>query len=376
MGVQLAYDVTLGDDAHDTVGSDHHHRTDVVTGEPGEQFSHRRVGVDRHHRATLVPQHICNPHQSLPPIVIRFTPGYAESVDTEAAIENRQPDYLAVMIEITLLGTGSPIPDPNRAGPATLVRSGGQVFLVDCGRGVLQRAAAIGVGANGLSALLLTHLHSDHIADLGDVLITRWVTTFAPDPAPLPIIGPPGTAAVVEAMLKAFGPDIGYRIAHHDDLTAPPPVEVHEYTEGSVWDHDGVRIRVAPTDHRPVTPTIGFRIESGGTAVVLAGDTVPCDSLDELAAGADALVHTVIRKDLITLIPQPRIKDICDYHSSVQQAAATAQRAGVGRLVLTHYVPGIAPGQEEQWRALAAAEFDGPIDLGDDLLQVEVRPHA
>src|ERR1700761_6663631 len=110
------------------------------------------------------------------------------------------------MIDITLLGTGSPIPDPNRAGPSTLVRAGGQVFLIDCGRGVLQRAAAIGVGANALSALLLTHLHSDHIADLGDLLITRWVTTFAPDPTPLPVIGPPGTAAVVEATLTAFGP--------------------------------------------------------------------------------------------------------------------------------------------------------------------------
>lgn len=96
------------------------------------------------------------------------------------------------MIEIVLLGTGSPIPDPNRAGPSTLVRAGAQVFLVDCGRGVLQRAAAIGVGANGLSALLLTHLHSDHIADLGDMLITRWVTTFVGDPTPLPIIGPAG----------------------------------------------------------------------------------------------------------------------------------------------------------------------------------------
>lgn len=278
------------------------------------------------------------------------------------------------MIEIRLLGTGSPIPDPNRAGPSTLVRTGGQVFLADCGRGVLQRAAAIGVGANALSALLLTHLHSDHIADLGDVLITRWVTTFVPDPAPLPIIGPPGTADVVEATLKAFGHDIGYRIAHHADLTAPPAVEVQEYTEGTVWDRDGVSIRVAPTDHRPVAPTIGFRIESGGASVVLAGDTVPCESLDRLASAADALVHTVIRNDIVTQLPQQRIRDICDYHSSVQQAAATAKRAGVETLVLTHYVPGIAPGQEEQWRALAATEFDGRIELGDDLHRVEIQP--
>ncbi|MCV7380596.1 ribonuclease Z [Mycobacterium alsense] len=277
------------------------------------------------------------------------------------------------MIEITLLGTGSPIPDPNRAGPATLVRAGGQAFLVDCGRGVLQRAAAVGVGAAGLSALLLTHLHSDHIGDLGDLLITRWITTFAPEPAPLPIIGPPGTAEAVEATLNAFRHDIGYRIAHHADLNAPPAVEVQEYTDGPVWDRDGVSIRAAPTDHRPVTPTIGFRIESENTSVVLAGDTVPCAGLDELASGADALVHTVIRKDIVINIPQQRLRDICDYHSSVEQAAATAARAGVGTLVMTHYVPALVPGQEEQWRALAASEFGGRVELGDDLHRVEVR---
>ena len=277
------------------------------------------------------------------------------------------------MIEITLLGTGSPVPDPNRAGPSTLVRANGQTFLIDCGRGVLQRAAAVGVSAAGLSALLLTHLHSDHIGDLGDLLITRWISTFTTDPAPLPIIGPPGTAETVEATLAAFRHDIGYRLAHHADLTGPPAVEVLEHTDGVVWDRDGVTIRVAPTDHRPVAPTIGFRIESGSESVVLAGDTVPCDTLDGLARGADALVHTVIRKEILDNVPQQRVREICDYHSSVQQAAATATRAGVGTLVMTHYVPPLVPGQEEQWRALAAAEFGGRIELGDDLHRVEVH---
>jgi ribonuclease Z len=276
------------------------------------------------------------------------------------------------MIEVILLGTGSPIPDPQRAGPSTLVRAANQTLLVDCGRGVLQRATAVGVGASGLTALLLTHLHSDHIADLGDVLITRWVTTFTPDPPPLPIIGPPGTAEVVEAVLKAFGPDIGYRIAHHADLNAPPGVEVQEHLEGVVWDRDGVRITVAPTDHRPVAPTIGFRISHEHASVVLAGDTVPCPSLDELAAGAGALVHTVIRKDLIEAMPQQRIRDICDYHSSVEQAADTAARAGVGTLILTHCVPPVMPGQEDDWRARAASVFSGRVELGPDLHRVVI----
>ena len=273
-------------------------------------------------------------------------------------------------MDITLLGTGSPLVDPNRAGPSTLVSAGGQIFLVDCGRGVLMRAAAAGVGAAGVTALLLTHLHSDHITDLSDVITTRWVTTIGPNP--LPIIGPPGTKQVVEATLAALAPDISYRIGHHADITEPPRLEVHEYSDGQVWDSAGVRITAAPTDHRPVEPTLAFRIEHGGRSVVLAGDTVPCATLDELTRGADVLVHTVIRKDLIEQMPVQRIRDILDYHSSVEQAAATAARAGVGTLVLTHYVLPLVPGQEDQWRALAAAEFGGRIELGADLLRVAV----
>lgn len=275
------------------------------------------------------------------------------------------------MIEVTLLGTGSPMVDPNRAGPATLVRAGGQTFLVDAGRGVLMRAAAVGVGAADVTALLLTHLHSDHITDLTDVITTRWITTFTR--TPLRVIGPPGTAAVIEAILDALAPDISYRIGHHADITEPPSVEVEEVTDGVVWGRDGVRISVAPTDHRPVEPTIGFRVEFDGASVVLAGDSVPCASLDALSAGADALVHTVIRKDLVQLVPNQRLRDILDYHSSVEQAANTAARASVGTLILTHYVPPLAAGQEDAWRALAATEFDGTVELGDDLHRVEVN---
>ena len=285
-------------------------------------------------------------------------------------------------MDVTLLGTGSPMIDPNRAGPSTLVQTGGQersdsgikpvgsTFLVDCGRGVLMRLAAAGVQATDLTALLLTHLHSDHITDLADIITTRWVTSLGP--APLPIIGPPGTKAVVDATLAALAPDISYRIAHHADITEPPALKVEEHVEGLVWNAGDVRITVAPTDHRPVEPTIAFRIHAPGASVVVAGDTVPCATLDELASGADVLVHTAIRKDLVELVPAQRLRDILDYHSSVEQAAATAARAGVETLMLTHYVPPLIPGQEDQWRALAAGEFSGRIELGSDLLRVSV----
>jgi ribonuclease Z len=103
---------------------------------------------------------------------------------------------------------------------------------------------------------------------------------------------------------------------------------------------------------------------------------VPCAGLDRLCAGADALVHTVIREDLVRAIPVARLQDILDYHSSVQQAAETATRGGVRTLVLTHYVPPMQPGTEEEWRALATTRFEGRVELGDDLHRVEVHASA
>src|SRR5690606_23098363 len=158
---------------------------------------------------------------------------------------------------------------------------------------------------------------------------------------PLPVIGPPGASRVIERTLTMLDDDIGYRLAHHADLTEPPRCEVEEIGDGVAYDEAGVRIVAAPTDHRPVVPTVGYRVEHDGRAVVIAGDTVPCDGLDQLCEGADAYVQTVIRPDLVEKIPSERLQDIVDYHSSVTDAARTAKRAGVRTLVLTHMVPAV-----------------------------------
>ncbi len=142
--------------------------------------------------------------------------------------------------------------------------------------------------------------------------------------------------------------------------------------EGLLLEEEGVQVLVGPTDHRPVHPTNGYRIEHDGGAAVIAGDTVPCEGLDRLCVGAGAIVHTVIRDDLIQALPIPRLRDVCDYHSSVADAARTAARAGAAALVLTHYVPALAPGAEEEWRDLAAAHFDGRIEVGRDLHVVTI----
>ncbi|MBV9253753.1 MAG: ribonuclease Z [Actinobacteria bacterium] len=272
------------------------------------------------------------------------------------------------MISVTLLGTGSPLPSPDRAGPSTLVRAGAASLLVDCGRGVVMRLAGAGVMPVALSAVLLTHLHSDHISDLNDVITTQWVMTSTE--TPLRVYGPPGTQQVVDAVLNMLALDQQYRLDHHADLDYRPAIDVTEVRPGDALVVAGAHVVVHETDHRPVAPTVGYRIEHAGTVAALAGDTVPCPGLDALCQDADLYVQTVIRADLVKLIPNQRLQDILDYHSSVEQAAQTAARANVKTLVLTHYVPPLLPGQEDEWRAQAAAHFTGDIVLGDDLTTI------
>jgi len=273
-------------------------------------------------------------------------------------------------VRVTLLGTGSPIPDARRAGPSTLVTADGLTLLIDCGRGVLMRLVAAGVLPPMLDGLLITHLHSDHITDLGDVITTRWV--MSPVARPLTVVGPSGIRDVVDHTLASLAPDVRYRIDHHDDLTEGPSVTAVEVEPGDTFEMGSATIRVGATDHRPVEPTVAFRVETGDRSVVLGGDGVPCIGLDELCRDADAYVQTVIRDDLVKLVPVQRLQDILDYHSTVAQAAQTAARNGVGTLLLTHYVPGMQPGQEDEWRAFATPHFSGPIVLGDDLTAVDL----
>lgn len=274
-------------------------------------------------------------------------------------------------MDIVLTGTGSPIPDPNRAGPSTLVKVGElEHILIDAGRGVVMRMAGAGSIPPLLSGVLVTHLHSDHLTDLNDVITTHWV--MSPGPRELKIVGPPGIARFVELTLAALEPDMGYRIAHHDDLDYRPAVAVTEVEPGDVFELGSASVSVFETIHAPVHPTVGFRIEHDGKVAALAGDTIPCDGLDALVADADAYVQTVIRDDLVKLVPNERMQDILDYHSSVEQAAQTASRNRAKRLLLTHLVPSPQPAQYDEWKSIAAEHFDGEIVIGDDLTAVTI----
>jgi len=259
-------------------------------------------------------------------------------------------------LHLILCGTGSPLPDPDRAGPCAAVIAGGKFFLFDVGPGSWENVQLWRLPRAKLSGVLLTHFHSDHIGDLGETVTQSWI---AGRTEPLKIYGPPGVQGVVAGFQQAYAHDSDYRVAHHGEEFMPRAgsgavADVVAVPEGDgtspVFDQDGVRITAFNVDHRPVVPAFGYRVDYNGRSVVISGDTAKSASLIKNAKGADLLVHEALAAHLIEqLIPrlkalhQDRLaklaNDVTQYHATPVQAAESAKEAGVRMLVLTHLVP-------------------------------------
>jgi len=268
-------------------------------------------------------------------------------------------------MQVILLGTGFPRPDPERAGPSTAVVVGEKVFLVDAGRGVVLRLAATEFKLKQVEAVFLTHLHSDHTSGLPDLFTSTWIFGRK---TPLELYGPKGTKSAAKALLEYFKEDIHIR----RDLTEMQPAEgakinTHEISKGVVYEDADVTITAFEVDHRPVEPAFGYRFDSGGKSIVISGDTRPSENLIRHARGVDVLVHEVYLPEYLDKVDTPEVAArLKQYHSSPEEVGDVAQKAGVKLLVLTHLVPG---NEDKAILERVSKKFGGKVVAGKDLMR-------
>jgi ribonuclease Z len=288
-------------------------------------------------------------------------------------------------LHVGLCGSGSPMPDPTRAGPCTVVVAGRRMFVVDVGEGAVRNLALMNLPPAQVSGLLITHFHSDHIADLGELMLQHWAGGAAQ--SPLPVYGPAGVDRVVEGFEAAYVLDEGYRIAHHGPKVVPPtgfggaphPFAVDPARPNVlVIDDPDLKVIAFPVDHGPVKPAVGYLFVYKDRRVVVSGDTGPSPRLEEAAQGADVLVHEGLAPNLVAVqrhaaLAHGRVNlasilhDILSYHTTPEQAAAIAQRAHVRYLLFTHVIPPLPiDALDGPFLGRSGEIFQGLIRVGHD----------
>jgi ribonuclease Z len=275
-------------------------------------------------------------------------------------------------MEIVFLGTGCPVVSTERYGPAQLILAEGTRLLVDCGSGVTQRLVAAGTPGRDLDALLLTHLHSDHLVDLYQLVVSSW---HQGRDRPLAVYGPPGTRRYVEGLLALWEPELSLRIAHEKRPSIDAlKVEVTEIAAGQTLAFGGLAVEVVEVDHKPVRHAFGFVFRAGGCTLALSGDTRRSAALIAAARGADLLVHEVFVHREMPVVPGVRsaetVANVAGYHTLSSEVGKIAAEANVKALALTHFVPPAA--DRAALLAEVAADFGGPLVLAEDLLRIDL----
>jgi ribonuclease Z len=289
---------------------------------------------------------------------------------------------------VTLLGTGVPIPSPERFGPSTLIEAGEQKLLIDAGRGATIRLYQLGVPLGSIDALLLTHYHSDHTSGIPDLWLTGWLRShFGTRSKPFHVIGPVGAKELMQNLERAYALDIKIRI--EDEQLPPEGIAVHvdEFSsDGIVYDKKGLRVIAFEVDHGEVIkPAYGYRIEYGGRVVVLSGDTRYNENVIRYGTGADLLIHEVAiaRPELLR---QAYIQPIMAHHTTAEEAGRIFSQTLPRLAAFTHLVflasQDIPPASIADLIAETRKTYQGPLEVGEDLLsfeignEISVRRHA
>lgn len=241
---------------------------------------------------------------------------------------------------VVLVGTGFPRPDPAASGPATAVVAGSRVFLFDAGPGIQRALATAKLPINGVTALFVTHLHSDHTLGLPDLILDSWVMGRR---TPLAIYGPPGISAMTGHIIAAWAEDLRVRTEGLERETpVTPQVRVHEIAPGVVYDSGGVRVTAVAVPHGTLPHALAYRVDAAGRAIVISGDTRPSPALERMSAGADVLVHEVYASETLKPEPRPGGEEWPQYmrtfHTSDVELGAMAARVRPRVLVLTHTI--------------------------------------
>ena len=291
------------------------------------------------------------------------------SGQTRAAFQAANGDVPAKAIRVTLLGTASgPRVHMGMAGISTLVEAGGERLLFDAGRGSMQRLVQAGIPMNAVTKLFLTHLHSDHVIGVPDLLLSPW--SAQPErKVPLEIWGPNGTRDMMRHLQQAFAFDIRMRRDVDESFSRDGiRVVAHDIREGKVYGRNGVTVTAFLVTHGLVTPSFGYRVDYAGRSVAVSGDTSPSDNLVAFCKGVDVLIHEAIDVDLLrSLVPnQERREAIVTRHTTPEQAAGIFNRV-LPRLAVFSHSPGTAGIVQQTMRF-----YSGRVLMGTDLMEIDI----
>ena len=289
---------------------------------------------------------------------------------------------------VTLLGTGSPSPNPARFSAATLVQAGGLNMLFDAGRGCDTRLRQIGVQLGSIAPVFLTHFHSDHTVGLPDLWMTGYIqTSYAMRRSPMVLIGPEGTKQMAEGMRGAFMADIRIRMADEGTPEIATQIDARDFesalgnrpdSEGVVYEANGVTVTAFTVNHGPlIKPAVGYRVDHAGRSVLISGDTKFDQNIIRHGMGVDLLIHEVC--DAPTdVLDKLQNRAVMDHHTSPEEAGTVFEAAKPKLAAYTHIIQLTARGATNtpdvaQIEAATRRTYAGPLVVGDDLTRFVIN---